>query len=749
MPRLGLLALLILWTCLGALRAMTWQHQPPHHIARLVAKEPTPVLLHGFVIDDPVELFSPNEPERQVAVIQTRHLRTDGGWRPTRGLLRARLRDPRLQLAYGDEILLEGNWSTVPGPGNPGQYDWRASLARQQIHALLAVEPYHGVVRLASGQGRWWFQAVYALRQRFEALIDSHFDEYHAGLLHSLLLGQRVALDEDLKRAFIETGTMHLLVISGFNVGLVAALLEVSFRVLGVPFRLRLLTSGVCLIGYWILTGMQPPVTRATMMAWIVLGALWLDRLIHWPTALATAALAILWWNPSQVFDPGFQLSFGAVLSLVVFTGRFTSFVDQRLRVKPGWLRAYLAISIASTLAIWIGLWPLLAWYFHLVSPVSILANLLLVPVVSLLVGFGTVVLLIGALMADLVSVVGRGLVGLVDLLVGLVRWCQSLSWGWWPVGHPPWLVIGGYYGLVAVGLLRRHLRLSPGHIMVCWVVGLNVWLWGRVGAQAAATRWLEVTVLDVGHGDSVVIRTPGQQTLVVDAGTQEAGRYVVVPFLRFKGFQTLDALFLTHPDEDHIGGVPALLQDLRIKRIFTNGFPAMTRTAHRVVEMIERTPLAHDRLAAGMRLSGDTDLEMDVLHPPEGFVPGTDPASNDNSLVLKLTIGTVSFLLCGDLEEEGIPWILRGDERLRATVMKVPHHGSALGAWGRRFIERVHPSTAIVSVGRLHGLPSPAVVQDLAEVGAQVFLTRRDGAVTIRTDGQRLVVTAFRHDKR
>ena len=135
------------------------------------------------------------------------------------------------------------------------------------------------------------------------------------------------------------------------------------------------------------------------------------------------------------------------------------------------------------------------------------------------------------------------------------------------------------------------------------------------------------------------------------------------------------------------------------------------------------------------------------VLHPPAGFVPGTAPSSNDNSVVLKVTDGQVSMLLCGDLEEQGVPWAMGWHQALRATVLKVPHHGSRLGPQERPFFELVHPELSVVSVGRLHHLPTPEVLADLQATGSQVLLTRDAGAVTIRTDGTRYQVTTFLHD--
>lgn len=762
-------ALLIVWACLGAARTTQWLHRPSHHVARMVHDEPTPVLLHGVVVDDPAGLFAPGEAERQVVVVNARHVRTETGWRAATGFARARLRGPHARLSFGDEVLLEGRWSGVQGPGNPGQFDWAAALARQRIQVLLSVEPFHGVLRLVSGQGPAWLGALYAFRHRLDQVIGASFDELHAGLLRSFLLGQRVALDERLKQAFVETGTMHLVVISGFNVGLIAGILEILLRLAGLSLRPRLVLSAVVLGGYCVVTGMQPPVVRATIMAWIVLGAIGLDRVINWPNTLAAAALLILCVNPAQLFDPGFQLSFGAVASLLVFTGRFRAFLEPRLQFGPawsphlfvgpkgrdsafqrskqvgGWLRRYVAISLASTFAVWVGLWPVLAWYFHLVSPISIVANLVLVPLVSLLVGIGTVILMMGVMAQAVVRWAAPVLIWLIELIVGCVRWFHHAPGGWWPMGHPPWLLIGGYYGLLLFSLVRRIVRVPVERVLLCWLVGLNLWLWSRAVAEAFQSRWLEVTVLDVGHGDSIVVRTPNQQTLLVDAGTRDAGRYVVVPFLRFRGIQQLDALVLTHPDEDHLGGAIPLMQHSTVHGLFTNGFPAATRTARQALHLAGSRLVRQARLTDGMRLTGLGSTDITVLHPPAFFVPGTTPSSNDNSLVVKVTQGAVSVLLCGDLEEQGVPWLMRWGPALRSTVLKVPHHGSALGPWQRRFFERVHPELSVISVGRLHHLPVAGVLHDLQVLNSMIYVTRDHGAVTIRTDGKQLLVKTYR----
>ncbi|OGX29291.1 MAG: DNA internalization-related competence protein ComEC/Rec2 [Omnitrophica WOR_2 bacterium RIFCSPHIGHO2_02_FULL_67_20] len=741
--------------------------------------------LHGVVVDDPVELFEPGEaystedvearigPDRQVCVVALRHRKASQDWQPIAGRVRATIHSPRQLVRYGDEVVVEGQWSRVPAPGNPGQYDWQAALARKRIHGLLRVRPFDGVAVLRGRQGNPVLAAVFRLRERWERLIRAHFNARDAGLLLGLLLGQRAEIDEELKEAFVNTGTVHLLVISGFNVGLIALLFEGLFRLLGLPWRWRLLCSAAGLGIFCLLTGVQPPVARATLMAWVVLGSLALDRTISWPNTLAAAALAILWVNPTQLFEPSFQLSFGAVLSLLVFAPRAYAWLDRALgRLRPdwshhlparlrraakrrfavsepgqvvGWLRRYAAASLSGTAAVWVGLSPALAWYFHLLSPVSILANLIVGPLMSLLVVAGTAALAASTVFDPILRWAHGPLTLLLEATVRSVLALQSLPGGHWAVPAPSGAALAGYYALIGVSVAHDRLCLRRGRVLAAWALGLTVWLWSLVALRAMESRWLRVDVLDVGHGDSILVRLPSGGTVLVDAGTEEAGRFNVLPALRAAGVTSLDALVLTHPDEDHIGGAIPLLEELPVRRLLTNGVADDTMSARRVRRLAGSRGIPETALAAGARVTLDDGAVLDVLHPPPGLVPGAPPPSNDNSLVLKVTKGSVSVLLTGDIEEIGVPVLLDRSRDLHAAVLKVPHHGSRLGRSGDELIRAVRPRLAVLSVGRVHHLPAAETLDTLRRHSVRVLSTRDAGAVQLRTDGERLEVRTFR----
>ncbi len=760
--RWKLIGVCLFWSILGMLRLLIWQAHPDGQLRAMLPDQPQQVRLHGVVTDSPAEMFSPGDleggsepnaylttprlPSKQTCTIHLDCLSLNGRWRRVSGRVWISLEKPRVCLRYGDEVLIEGRWSAVPPSGNPGQYDWRAALARSQIYSRVRVMPFDGIHVLAHHRGCWWIALGFNLRQRWERLIRETFSDRDSGLLLSLLLGERVALDERLREAFVETGTVHLLVVSGFNVGLVAGLLEMFLRLLGVSWRGRLLCSAAGVGLYCVITGLQPPVVRAALMAWVVLGALALDRVVSWPNTLAASGLAMLWVDPMQLCDPGFQLSFGAVASLLVFArGWHRLIVDHLQWVRPSWLSRYLSASLAASTAVWTGLTPLLLWYFSLISPGAMIANLLVTPLVSLLIYAGTAILIVGSGFSGVVSW-SRGI---LSVLLEAVRWavlfCRNIPGSCWVIGRPALLLVLGYYGVLGIWTMGRRRGWSFGRLLICWVALFDVWLWSAVLNQWKASSWLQVDILDVGHGDSILVRTPHGRTVLVDAGSEEAGRYRVGPFLRWSGISALDALLLTHTDADHIGGAIGLLSHLRVGVLLTNGVRGDTMCARRVDRLAAQQRLQRRVVSSGMRLQDGCGVICEVLHPPPGLTPHAPAISNDNAIVLRVTYGSVSFLFCSDIEEAGLSWLLENGLVLRSNVLKVPHHGSRLGSVGERFFDAVQARVAIISVGDEHDLPALETIQALERRGVDLYLTRDDGAVRMRTDGQHVEVKTFR----
>ena len=744
------MGLILLWVSLGAIRMAGWAAHPDTALQRLVPAHPAPVQVVGVVMDDPAIVAdgSGGSDEGQHATLALQAARWQDRWHALHGRVRLVLRGPHPVVRYGDEVLASGSWAHPPAAGNPGQYDVRAALARQRVHAVFDVGPAEALIVRRRGRGSVLRLAVSRVRHQAEQWLRARFSPRDAGLLLGLLLGSRAELDDAVREGFQVTGTMHLLVISGSHVGLIAVGLELLLRLCGIPWRARLFATALGLGGYCLLTGLSPPVLRATAMGWALLAALALDRAILWGNVLAAAALILLWMNPAQLFDPSFQLSFGAVWSLIALAPSVTRALARGIAwLRPAGLRRALALCAGATTAVWIGLLPLLAWYFSLVAPIALPANVLVTPLISLAVMLGSGGVLLAAIAEPLATWTIAPLHAVLELTLRVVGACQALPGGWWVVGRPApgWCV--AYYGALASGIWLRG-RAVParriGWLAAALLIGATV-VWA--GHRAWTSRWLRVDVIDVGHGDSILVRAGGAAVLI-DAGTEAAGRWRVVPFLRHEGVGRLEAVIVTHPDADHVGGVVPVLRAVRVGRVLTNGTADDTMAVRRVHEALRARRIPQHTVHAGMSWRYG-DVTVDVLHPPASLVAGVESHANDNSIVVRVTKGQIRMVLTGDLEEFGAPVLLAAGRALSADVLQIPHHGSRLGPWTAALLDAVRPRVALLSAGRRPGLPAAATLDVYARRRVPVLSTAADGAIHLRTDGRRLDIRTHRGGRR
>jgi competence protein ComEC len=566
-------------------------------------------------------------------------------------------------------------------------------------------------------------RAAAAVRSALGRSVRRVLPEREAGLLMGLVIGDTSRLDPTVEEDFRATGLTHLTAVSGQNVAMFLAPVLALAVVLRAGGRTRF-AVGLGAVGFFVLlTGAEPSVLRAGAMATLAMLGAFLGRPRSPPAILGGAVLAVLGTNPSLAHSVGFQLSVAATAGLSLLAGPLA----ERLRWAPRWL----ATAAATTAAAQLGVLPLLLYHFGAVPTVALPANLLALPAVAP-----------GMLMGLL-----AGAVGLVVPAVGVV------------VGHVARLPLA-YLAGVAHHLARAPLPqvTSPGDQVGVLVVGglavaLGGW-WVRSGRRlgrpaalgavvalpavllAAALRGgppesLTVTFFDVGQGDAALVRSARGATVLVDGGPdqQEVARKLAA-----LGVRRLDLLVATHPHADHIGGLPAVLARFRVALVLEPGCGAESASDSPFQEALERAlraagvPVRHPRAGAVLLVG---DLRVEVLGP-EACFRGTDSDPNNDSLVLRVTEGRWSVLFAGDAEEPAQRALLEeGADRLRATVLKVPHHGGATSL--EEFFDAVDALVAVVSVGpNRYGHPVPATLAELAEGGARVLRTDRLGDVTV-----------------
>ncbi len=615
------------------------------------------------------------------------------------GLLRLAWYDAAPTLQPGQWWRLRVKLKRPHGFANPGGFDYEGWLLRHGIAATGYVRGGEVLPRPpTAGIDRW--------RAALRAGLPT--DTPLGGIMAALAVGDRSGIDAAQWDLLAATGTTHLMAISGLHIGMVALLAFATTRrvwrwwpglALHLPApRIAALAAFLAALGYALLAGFSIPTQRALVMLAVGLGAVTLGREIRPSRALAGALLAVLIYDPLAVMEPGFWLSFGAVAALLLSSaGR-----SGRPRWWLQWGRSQWWVTL--------GMLPIMALLFGRMPLSAPLANLLAIPWV----GFVVVpLLLLATLVNALLPSVGGVLLSLAEqALVPIWWWLEqvaALPLGWWILTPPPWTLL-----LALPALLWL---LAPQGWPARWLGWplLAPLLLLRPPTPNPGELWL--TVLDVGQGLAAVVRTE-HHLLVFDTGPAfaelDAGRMVVAPYLRHLGLQQADMLIVSHGDNDHSGGAESLLATVAFGAVRTGPLAL---------------PGRYPGCRQGERWQWD-GVRFEILNP----AGGDGGSENDRSCVLRVAAAGGSVLLAADIEAAGEAALMaRAGQRLTATALVVPHHGSRSSS-SAAFVTRVQPRYAVFSVGYRNrwGFPAPQVVARYQAQGSQLLRTDEAGAITL-----------------
>lgn len=766
-PRAAIVILLAGWFSLSAAwHDAVWSGVAPRDLSRLATDDGVSVRMRAKVIE-PAWIISTAEdqsapfwrpPERTLTTLECREFLCESMHEPAVGKVRLSLTGHFPELTCGDVVTVIGKLRRPAEPLNPGEFDFRAWLKTQGVHAVLHAETVEGVrwESRESSLGDRWGRFRQALRQQARDLFLSSLSPETSGVAETLLLGGRRRLDGNLRQAFVDSGMLHVLAISGVNVALLGLWLTILTRIAGLSSRNGLLISVTSLVLYAAVTDGDPPVVRATVMSVLGAAALWSGRRTSVAQVVAVTLLGMMLVRPTDLFDAGAQLSFLSVLTI----SRTLSMWQSRRRERraselpsdpsafwPSWIASGGKLWWECTLVsfgIWLATTPLVAWRFQMISPVGLLLNVVLGPLIVLLMWAGYSFLIVGLV----VPVAAAPLAALFDAcLLGLIRsvtWASSLQLGHFDVASPPtwWMV--GYYGGVAWLLLWGNgawpRRIAVRGILAWSVIGL------AAGLAPQSSGGLSCRFLAVGHGLSVLMKLPNGKTVLYDAGSMgDASRAakVVAQELRRRGHRRIDVLILSHADADHCNALPELLRMLPIGSVLIGpGFLEDDQSLpQQIVEDCARRNVPIGLLAAGHQVVLHPEVSFRVLHPSEEFISEQD---NPRSLVAAVEYQGRRILLTGDVEGDGLMTLLK-QSSLPCDVLLSPHHGSRaanpdkLAKWSTpKFV--VVSTQDTVSEERL----SQTYASDV-----QVLATARRGAIECRIDSRgELSVETFRGGK-
>ena len=736
-------------------------HSDPREIFNLLEHRDQSVALRGVIVSAPAARNGSSSFKLELSAV-----RRTAEWEPIRGQV-VLLAHSRAPLHYGDEIECTALLQLPPPATNPGEFDWRQWLAHQNIQFTGMIGKDDLCQRLAQGRGRPVTALALRLRERMETALQLGLvnDPAVAGTLAAIMIGERTEIPPDTAAAFQQSGVFHVFAINGLHVGLVAAVVLLVLRFAHISRRWAAVPAIPLLVLYVFATGAHPGAIRALVMVSVwLLGGL-LVRPVDLLSSLATAALVILIWNPLQLFDSGFLLSFAVVSALATLPdraawGRFFLNPDPTAPEPPGlsWLRpdpfvpralvpvwrtkmvhglVGLARLAGGSVVAWLGLVPLLATDFHLFTPVSIVANLLVIPLLGGVIALG---------LASVVSAaVWPGLAGLFNnanffVLSGLrqgVEWLSRWPGGHWFVQAPPvWLTIS-YYAALVLWMSRRVPRRTKG------------WITGGAAAVAALILWaqhetvVEITVLNLRDGTAVFVNLPGEQNdFLVDGGGPWSGERVVVPFLRSQGVDRLESLILTHGDQAHAAGLVTVLDTLPVQRALDTGTGSRSESFGSWVAATRRHRLEIVTLRAGMDWQRAGKFRWRVLNPQVGV---SSPRSADNSLVLLLEYGSTRVLLTSDIGQSVEHRLVMSNAEVRAQILIKGRH-STEPTGSAEFLDAVKPEIVVQSVRT--DSSSRYLESDLRDRlrlrGIRLDRTDEAGAVTIRLKRLGYTVSTF-----
>jgi competence protein ComEC len=710
-------------------------------------------------------------PDKTRVVVNLEQRRAGDAMQPVSGELLLTITSCRKEWPVGQRFIGRVVMRPVRNFNNPGAFDYRRYLADQGIWLLGTVRSDAQLIAVGEPASPPWERMLGRILSESRAFYDAWLPPELAGLFRALVLGDDYALDEVTKEYLYAAGLGHLVAISGFNLALVAAVVFLIFR--GCLARLASVAGrwGVNPVAglaafpvavlYAMLTGMEVPVLRATLMLAVVTLSLIIQRPKDSLNFLAVAALLIVAVTPQDLFSASFQLSFVAVAALIWIPPRLPLPSWLREHQERSWRKAglYLYQFVLVTLVASVASAPLAIYYFHRFPLLGIPANLIVVPIVALLVQpAGLLALLVMPFSTEVAGfVLTMGALGL-KIVLGVSSFIGSLSWATlWPGTIGLWQLAVSYI-LFIIPLLRfSRAKLPAWSRAGLMAAGCLVLLIHRITLPLSLSP-LRVTFLDVGQGNAAVVELPDGGAMLIDGGgfpgsPFDVGRDVVAPYLWHRRIHHLEAMILSHAHPDHFRGLAFIAAQFPVKEFWYPGVPSkdpdflslMETLAHRGIPVLDPRALSSSRLIQG--------LETAVLHPPLDARGGNEIYTyadhNKLSLVLHLRYKRISFLFPGDIDREAEERVLKLPVFGTAQVLLVPHHGSHSSSTPS-FLERLRPQMAVFSVGfgNPFRFPSPQVWERYRLLDVRTYRTDLHGAITFVTDGERLGVETFVNSK-
>ncbi len=646
------------------------------------------------------------------------------------------------EIFTGERVILKGLLLIPPGRRNPGDFSYRDYLLRENIHNIIHVNSFDDIKILDYVSGDFLSRYAAMIRRKSVSIISELLPGTEGYLLAGMILGTRSSIGENIIKDFQATGTLHILAASGSNISILLVIIVFAGEMLKISHRR---SAAVCIpvvIFYAFIAGGEPSIMRASVMSIIVLFGLIIEKEPDLLVSVFASAFLLLIMNPLDLYDTGFLLSFGSVLGIICFTPplqKILNFIPSRD------IRNCLAVSLAAQL----GVSPIVVYYFNELSLVAVFANLMIFMFVACSLVTGVFMLIVYSVFPFGGIILARISGVIVDYIIFIVTFLSKVPFASVNLPSPSLCFILFYYVFIyfIFSLVQnyRYWRdyaeekygfvLTTGRIILIVSIIFLLFIWYPLVFPSP----LKIVFLDVGQGDSIFIKLPDGKCFLVDGGKAneyyDAGKSVIIPFLKRQGIRQIDGIFLSHADNDHLGGLVEVVKKVRVKAIYDGlDVDRKNRMYREFLYLALKKGINYYRLSEGNKLYFNEGVTFEVLNPSIPLI-SSENHLNENSLVLRIYWKKISILLTGDIEKKGEERVMLNSSE--SQILKVSHHGSNTGT-SKEFLQKIKPDIAVISVGNKnpYGHPSGYVIERLNIFSGALYRTDYCGAVTVISNG-------------
>lgn len=639
-------------------------------------------------------------------------------------------------IKIGNTISFIGTISKAKDERNPGEFNYEKYLNEQGIAGVInCYKPEK--FEIIDSINFSFRNIVFSIRKKIDESIKKNHSKTSAALLKGILLADRKDLDYDIRSTFVNSGVIHVLAVSGLHVGFIIGIFFLLFGRFNI--RLKYILTIIGIVIFLVITGGHSSVFRASTMAIVFLFAKLSARSTNGFNSISIAALLLLLIDPNELFNPGFQLSFSAVLSILII---YPIFSEKIYKLKINKLSKNFLLFISVSIAAQLGTLPFTLIYFHKLSIISIFANLIVIPIIGVIVALGIATLVFSFLL-PIASIIASANMILIEGMFYFVNFTSNLTISYLPIYN--FSLIDGIIFYFFLIIIIYSINKYNSKVLLFFTFLLAIFSFSNYlyldNEEILPKNNLSVVAIDVGQGDAILIKFPNDKIALIDAGNSteyfDNGERVIYPLLQKLEIDKIHTAFISHMDSDHFAGIISLVEKSIIDTIY-KPYDKLSIKDKIFEEFVE---------ANNIYLKYYSEGSFEIEGAKVFFLNDTSSAtykqfdSNNKSGIIKICYGNNSFLFVGDAEVEAEEYLVNLYDRfLNADVLKIGHHGSSTSS-SEEFIELVNPEIGIISAGVMNKFnhPSTKIVNRYKERNVKLFRTDHEGAIILTSDGEEI----------